>query len=392
MEQHSNLGYLAIYKETTPGTPAGTPDVFIPLYSETLATEASYVEDMPIMAQKFFRYQVLRGLRSHGGDLVLSGDTNTAAYVADMLYTKGSTSGSDPYTHPYTLSKTAQPKSYSIEIGLPTMAVRFLGYGASQVTPEFEDGHMRLNVSGSALKSFDVRKVASISGTGPYTITLTTEYSRRPTEGLVTGDAIQIYDVSTASYITATVEALTDTTIEVTEDVSAAAADDILSLQPQTPSWNVGDPFLWGDAQFCFGADAATALTADHTPLEQDSSLTLIHEFANNDAAHASGSFDPTRLLRGRGDVEFTAKQYFDSPEEMARFNAITKRACVIRYFADNGHELRVTLNNLKATTAPRPPLESQEVLYSETKYVPTLDATDGQGFDVKVINGLSTI
>lgn len=394
-EQLANLGYLAIKKETTPGVVAATPNIFVPLYSESLATDGQYVEDSPIMASKFFRYRVARGLRQHKGGFVVMAEPNTAANVLDMTFPKISSTGANPTTHTFKpvtdRTNSYRTNSYTVEIGLENMAVRFMGYGASKIALDRSDGLYRFNVDGNALKAFTTRTVTSVTGSGPYVINLDTDYDTKPTLGLVVGDAIQVFDVSANSRIAAVVDALTDTTITVSENVSAAASGDILTLQPQQPSWNVLDSFDLGRTEFHFGATADEAMSNAHTPLEQDSSITLIHEF-NSDGEARSGSYDPASLIRTRADIEFTERRYFDTPEEMNRWQQIGKRALVIRMFAEQGTELRITMNDIRAIKSPRPQLSASEVLYSETDYRPVVDVTDGQAFDVKVLNQVSSI
>lgn len=391
-ERLGNLGYLAIKKETTKGT-AVTPNVYIPLYEESLTTEPNLVEDNPIVGDKFKRYQVLKGNRAHKGEFTVMGEANTAGYVFDMLLDKGTTTGSDPYTHPFTLA-TSDPNAYTVDISTGHIVQRFIGVEASKIEPTWQDGEMQLKVSVSARKSWQGREVSSTSGTTPTTITFKTDYDASPTTGLVVGDLIQLYDVSLDAYVNAVVDAIpTSTTIEVSEDLTAGASGDFVTLRPGTPSFTLRAPFLFGNTEFRFGADAAAAVSATHTPLEEDSSWAIIHEFNNEDGEHRSGAFDPDSLARKQGDAEFTVKKFFDDPDELTRFNAISKRACVIRHFTEGStYELRITLNNLKLKNNPKPMLKTEEILYSEMEYAPVLDTSDGQGMSVTVLNAVSTI
>lgn len=390
-ERHSNLGYIAFKKETTKGT-AVTPNVYVPAYSESLTTAWNHVEDNPIVGNKFKRFAMIPGQRGHTGSITVMGEPNTIGYLFDMLLKKGSTTGSDPYTHPFTLI-ASNPNSYTVDISYVSHVVRFMGVEASAITPGWEDNEMRPEINLSALKSFSARTVASKSGSGPYTVVFDTTYDPSPTDGLVVGDLIQFYDVSENAYINAEVDSIASTTsITVSEDVSALGSGDICTLRPATPSFTLATPFLWARTEFRFGADASAALSATHTPLEADSNWNIMHEFEEDEGAKRSGSFDPAALVRMQGDAEFTAKKFFDTPEEMARFNSISKRACVIRHFSGTGHELRVTLNNLRTREGAQPHLEAENILYSELNLAPVLDTSDGQALDVKVINAVSSI
>ncbi|WP_425005775.1 hypothetical protein [Mycolicibacterium sp. S3B2] len=57
-EISSNSGYLAIKPETTEGTVADTPDIFVPLYNETFTTELNANTDNSVFGNKFARFNV----------------------------------------------------------------------------------------------------------------------------------------------------------------------------------------------------------------------------------------------------------------------------------------------------------------------------------------------
>lgn len=400
MERNSNLGYIAVKKQATKLAPL-TPTVYVPAYSEGLTTDPNFVEDNAIIGAKFKNFLTAMGNRSHNGDIEVLGEPNIAGYLADCFATKGTTTGADPYTHPFTFSKTTDPNYYTIDISYVTHVVRFWGCGISDLEPGWENGEMRLKGAVSALKCFAGRELASVpTGTNPYTIVFTTTYDPRPTDGLVVGDILQLFDVSLGTYVNFTVASIPDaTSITTTTDVTSGAAGDFVTIRPATPSYTlVGatepQPFLWGNTEFRFGATAAAALSATHTPLEEDSGWHLMHEFEDDGGSHRSGSFDPASLPRMQASAEFKAKVYFDTPQELQRYNALEKRAVVCRHFVYSGgktYELRVTLNNMKAKN-PKPSLEAENILYSEIDYVCQNDLTDGQGADIKVLNAIASI
>lgn len=389
-ERLSNLGYLAMIKEVTKGTPL-TPTTYVPLYEESLDTNPNNIEDTPIMGNKAMTYWVLQGQRSHSGDLKVLAEPNSAALFVDMLLTKGNTSGGGPYTHPFTLSPTTNPKSYTIDIAKGQMVFRYMGVEASEISPAFDNDKMQLAVKVAALKSFTVREIASVSGTGPYTIVFKTNYDPSPTTGLVVGDLVRVF-LAAGTTIDAVVATIPGgTSITCIADVSTATAGDMLTLRPATPSFATLTPFLWARTEFRFGATASAALSATHTPLETGSLWTLKHEFADKDGAMRSGSFDPAALPRTKGGAELATKMFFDSPDEYNRFMTIAKRACVVRHFSETGYELRVTLNNLRAKEDPIK-IKEGSILYNEVKYTAVYDTSDAQVMDVSVLNNLSTI
>lgn len=392
-ERHSNLGYIAIKKQSAAAT-AVTPDTYLLGYEEDFTTDGHFDEINPIAGQAFKRWDVLRGIRSHGGSFTVQAEPNTAGYLFDMFTNRTATSGSDPYTHTFKFNST-DSNYYTLDLGYVSQVVRFWGVAASDITPSFEGNEMRLTVGASALYSWAGREVSTVTGAGPYTITFKTDYVSNPTAGLVVGDLIQLYDVSAVAYINAVVDTIENTTqITVSENVSAGAAGDFVTLRPATPSFTLKPAFTWGNTEFRFADTAANALTATHTPLEPDSAWHLMHEFEDPEGAKRSGSHDPAALVRMQGDAELNIKKYFDTPLDLEYFNALTKRACVIRHFSYDGsntYELRVTLNNLTLQN-PQPHLATEEILYSELALLPQYDTSDTQAVDIKVLNAVSTI
>lgn len=397
-ERNASGGYVSIGKETTKGT-AVTPTLVTPYYSQSLATDVSLMSDEPVYGNKFKRFQSLPGIRSHTGSMQVMAEPNTVASWLDMLMTIGSPSGSDPYTHPFTVSGTTDPKSYTVDVSFVSYAVRFMGVEASQIGIGWDDEKMVLDLELSALKSFYPREILSVTGSGPYTITLksTGQYSS-PTDGLVVGDLIQVFDVSTGLYISCIVDSLTATTVVVSEDVSAGAVGDILSLRPASVSLSLLTPFLWPKTRYFFATDAATALTnsataSNQTRLEPGTELTLMHEFNEAEGEKRSGDFDPASLARLQFDVSASIKVFLDTPQRHKDWLELTKQALVMRAYsgATNQYELRITLNNLKSSTDTNP-TDSSSVVYHEVDLVPQYDTSDGQGVDVKVINTRSTI
>lgn len=392
-EALANLDYMAIRKESTKGTIAGVPNVYVPLYKESLHTNSNLQDDNPIVGLKHKRYQSLPGYRSHVGNALVMGEPNTAGYFFDMLMTKGNTSGSDPYTHPFTFSTTADPHSYTVDVKRGRHVARYLGVEASSIKPEWDGNKMQLDVAMSALHSWEGREIASISGSGPYTIVFKTNYDADATTGLYVGDLIQIYDVSANSYINAVVDTIENvTSITVSEDVSAATAGDFVTLRASTPSYSLLSPFLRTRSEFRFGADASTALSATQTQLEDSSSWNIMHDFENNEGAQRSGSADPASLPRLQSDAEFTAKKFWGNPLDQRRFNALEKNAVVIRHFSGSGYELRITLNNIKTAENVQPNVESGTIDYSEITFKPDYDSSDGQAVGVSVLNSVSSI
>lgn len=384
----SNLGYLALKKQSDKNV-AVTPDVYVPIYSESLNTMANLDADNQIAGNKAAIFQHIQGVRHHMGEVQILAEPNTAGYFFDMLLKKGSTTDADPlFTHPFTLSAD-DPNSYTVDIAKGSTVFRFIGVEASQINPEFSDNKMMLNVALSARKSFIVREIASVANGDE--ITFKTNYDPSPTTGLVAGDTVRILlaNGTTLDRVIDTIDSIVKVTLTAT--VSGVTDGDLFYIRAATPSFSTVSPFLWARTEFRFGATAEVALGATHTPLQSGSAWTVQHNFEENEGAKRSGSFDPAELVRTQGDGELAVKVQFDTPEDMNRFLTVAKRACVIRHFSGTTHELRVTLNNVKWAEAPVQ-LNTGEIVYLEGTLKPQYDTSDGQVFGVKVLNAVSSI
>ena len=302
--------------------------------------------------------------------------------------TKGTTTGSDPYTHPFTLSNTTNPKSYTIDIAKGGVVSRFTGVEISEITIEFDENKMIFKLKVSALKSYIDREISSIATA---TVTLKTDYDPAPTTGILAGDIMTIYDESAGTTQDLTVLSVDNgTDITFTTTPTTVADGDLLYITPGTPSFSILPPFTWSRTEFRFGATASAALSAAQTRLEQGSKWVLTHALEDDNGAQRSGSFDPAALVRLQGDVSLEAKKFFDVPEDMNRFLTNQKRACVIRHYSGTGHELRITINNMRMNENPVN-TKTSEIIYSESKYVAAYDTSDAQMMDAKIINALAT-
>lgn len=387
----SNLGYLALKKQTNAATPV-TPDTYAPIYDETLTTNLNLDQDNPIIGLKYARIQSLQGQRDHGGDFTCLAEPNTGAQIYDMLYTRGSVTGANPYTWPFTASST-DPNSYTLDISTGNMVARYWGVQASKVNPAWDKNKMNRKVTVHALGSFLGREIASISTT---TLTLTTTYDPTPTTGLVVGDLVAIWKASDGSFNNFTVSSLTATTVVLNASAASFAAGDMLVLRPATISLPalLANAFTWARTQFCFGATASAALSATHTPVEQGSTWGTMHGFKDDKGEKRSGSLDPAALLRTEADISVKTIEIFSGPGRAKDFLAIRKNALVIRCYAGAGniYEERITLNNIKMKAGgDKPKLKVGNHEYYDIEWIPDYDVSDGQAWDVKIINAIAS-
>lgn len=395
-ERLSNLGYCGMIKEVTPGTPL-TPTDYVPLYEESISTDGQFQDLDPAYGGKFNVLTTIPGTRQFKGDLTILAEPNTASRIFDATLNKVSSTGSAPTTHVYALN-TTNPATYTYDLSLGNIVKRYWGLGISKVGTDWSKNELRLKLSASALGSFEGRSLASTpTGAGPYTVVFDDPngiFDQNPTKGLVAGDLIRFYKVSTGATIDAAVLAVTNgTTITTSTNVTTMAAGDAVYLRPATPAFNNLQSFMWDKTRVGFGLTASAALSATHTPIEPGSSWEIMHSFNDEGGEDRSGAFGPAALVRTTGDLNVTIKKICDTPEDELAYNSLSKQAVVWRHFAGptNQYELRVTINHTKMDN-PIGNLKSGSLVYVDQKLRPNYDTTDSQAFDVKVLNTLTAI
>lgn len=389
-----NKGYLAGSVEATPGV-AVTPTDFFQPYDVNLHTKRNFGKLAPAAGNLFGTQTVVPGLRDHTGDATLVFEPNTAEKLFNMILAVAAKTGTDPYTSVATLGT---PKTYTLDVydGSATVQ-RYYGCQVEKLTVELNENEWRIKPTISALGSFQGREISSVTGTSPYVINLKTDYDPAPATGTVVGDTMQVVQAN-GTIINFTVSAVTSTTISTTTNVSAAASGDMVALSPQAISFNMLPPILWSNTVIGFGPNAATALTnatvANQTRVESGSNWEISFPFKDAKGEHRSGGQDPATLLRKPADVSLTIKKYWRGVTDVETYNNMAKSACVIRHYVysiSNTYEVRVTFNNL-TTDDPTPQYKAGEINYSEIKYIAKQDTTDGQAFNVTIINANSSL
>lgn len=391
MELVGNLGYLAFKKEATKGVVAGTPNQYLPLFNESLNTNANFVPQQVIYGGKHATYATLQGQRDHQGDATVLAEPNTTATLLDMLATKGTTTGTDPYTHPYDFSATSNPKSYTVDISLGNVVKRFWGFELSSFSPDMNDNEVRWKIQSSALGSFQARTISAVSTTD---VTLDTKYDTNPTLGLFAGDLVRVYKKADGTTLDTTIISVDDTTgVTLGASAAAFAAGDILHLRPATPSFNLLPTFLWSKMCWYFGDDATAALAAAQTRVEQGSTFEIQHPFEDDGGSKRSGGLDPAALIRIASDATLSVKKYLNTPDDVQKWNDLTKRAVIIRMFSGdtNQYECRVVFYNLTTDEASGN-LSFNEVTYANENLLVNYDPTAGKAVAMTVINNRSTI
>lgn len=393
-ERNAAVGTILIGKQTNPTTVV-TPTIATPYYSQSMDTQFHDMSDEPAFGNRFKRFQTLQGIRSHTGSVTVMAEPNTIAYWLDMLATKTSTTGANPYTHTFGQSITVDPNPYTMDIILGSQVIRFFGVQASKTAFGWNGQKMELTNDLSALGSFYGREIASVATN---VITLKTDYDPNPTIGLVASDLVAVKKVDGSVSTNFTVTSFTPTTVTLSATAAAFSAGDMLVLRAPTPTLAVLTPFLWPKTQFYFAADAATALTnsatlSNQVRLDAGTQIDLMNEFDGNEGEPRSGGFDPASLIRARYDLSVKIKKYFDLPEDIKYWNSLQKRSLLMRSFSGstNQYELRVIINNMTYADV-KIPSASGAAIYEEITGQPNYDTTDGQGFNVVAINTVATV
>lgn len=396
-EYLGNVGYLAYVPETTKGTPL-TPTSFLPIYDETLSTNGNLIDLKPIAGQKFNTFATVQGQRSHKGDITTLAEPNSTAYFQDIFMTSGAPTGSNPYTRSATFSTTQNPRSNTWDICRGQVVSRYWGVEISKWTPNWNSNELQHKLSISALGSFQNGTIASITGSGPYTVVLDATYDPNPTTGLVAADLIRFYDVSADTYIDTTITAITNgTTFTTAGAIGIIVAGDLMFLRPQTPVYSPLPSFLWSNTYFGFGATASAALAAatasGQVRVEKSSTWELDHKFESDDGAARSGGFDPAALVRTMADATLTIKKAFKNSSDIAAFNQLSKSSVAIRHTAGatRQYEWTIIFNNVKTDT-PVGNIKFGEIVYSTIKFHPNYDITDGQAVSTTTVSAKATL
>lgn len=392
-ERVGNLGYLSLAPETAPGV-AATPIESTLLYDETMTTNRNLMDQAPIYGQPFETFQTIPGQRTHQGDLTVVAEPNTLAYFMDMLYTSGSTTGSGPYNWPFTLT-AAPTKSYTMDVSTGNLVKRYCGVMASKITPNWNKNEMQLKVSVSALYSFLGAPLAGApTGSGPYTVELSTEYTDTPTLGLVVGDLIRFYHHGGSSYTDATLASIVDDThITTSTNVSTFAEGDYMYLRPATPSFDTLQTFLWSKTNFQFGDNLTDAASADPVRCETGSTWELDHYFEKDGGSDRSGSEDPASLVRTTGLVGLTIKKFFDLTDDLELYKSMANTACIVTHYAGPNNEYKFQISYPQLVTDdPLPQLKAKSVNYETIKMHPNYNSDSSGGFSIVVTNSLASL
>lgn len=380
--------YLAIKAETTAGV-AVVPDIFVPLVSESIKTVVNQSVDQRIKGINWKGNDIVRGFRSHEGDIEVLGDADTLGHFLNMVFSKSSTTGNstDGYTHTFVVGT---PKTYTVEIKKGNYSVRYFGVRIDELKLEFEDGQLKLTASVKAMGCFQSANLGVTTSGAVTSVTLDDEYDINPTRGLVVGDKLDIDGVEvTLSSINSNGVSVgfTSTTVGKT----AGARVMLKPLSATVPT--VQEPLFLGNLLAGFGADESSATTnatqALSTPL-YDLSVTLKNNlFSQN----GSNRLDPVSISPTIGEAQIECKQLLESADQLNKWLMRTKQAITFLFngkFIKNDFTtkelLTLKFHNVKSIEDNQP-LNVGEFIMDELSYEALYDNVDGKAITCTLVN-----
>jgi len=325
MQYLSDNSYLAIIPETTEGT-ALKPTNFVPLVSESIKTVLNHSADRRIKGLSWKSNDLVRGNRSHEGDVVVLGDPDTLGHFLNMILTKGTTSGDSlvGYTHPLTVGNG---KSYTFEVKKGMYAQRFFGVRVDELNIDFPDGQMQLSASIKAQGQVGVMSLGvALSGGAVTALTLDDTYDIDPSRGLVAGDVIVVGGTEL------TISTVSGTTVNFTSASPTAAVGDPIYLKAQTVTQpTLQDPFYLGNLLVGTGVDETAATTASATRANATKLYDLTISIKSNlFTQNGTNRIDPVQIIPRTREAQITLKQLFENVNQRQKYLDRSKQAITI--------------------------------------------------------------
>lgn len=380
--------YLMIKPEATPGT-AVIPTVVVPLVSENIKTIVNHVPDRRMKGIDWKANDLLRGNRTHEGDVVVLADPDTLGHFLNMVMLKGSTTGdADGYTHPFTVGAS---DSYTFEIKKGYYVQRYFGVKINELKIEFVDGQMQLTAKVMAMGQFSIGTLGVALSGSVTALVMDDTYDIAPNRGLVANDVIVVGSTEI------TVTSVNSNGIGVgfsSTSVTASIGDNIY-LKPQTVTQpTLQDPLYFGNLLVGIGADESAATTAAGSR----STATAIYEMAitiknNLFAQNGTSRIDPVQLLTGTKECMIECKQLFSTVAQRQAWMDREKQAITINAFgkfikADFSTQELLTLkfNNVKLIENGHE-IKVGEYIMDNQQFEVLYDNTDGVAMTASLVN-----
>lgn len=392
MQYLADNAYLAIKPEATAGV-AVVPTVMVPLVSESIQTVVNHTPDQRMKGISWKSNDLLRGFRSHEGEVVVLGDPDTLGHFLNMVFSKSGTTGdaTDGYTHTFIApTPSALPDTYTIEIKKGDHAVRYFGVRIDELKLEFNDGQLQITASIKALGCFQSANLGVTTSGAVTSIVLDDEYDIAPNRGLAVGDIIDVDGVSvTLTSVNSNGIGLGFSSLTIGKSAGVK-----IYLKPLTVSFaTLQDPFYFGNLIAGFGADESTATTnatqASSTPI-YDLSITIkTNLFSQN----GSNRIDPVLIAPRLPEAQIECKQLFADTTQLNKWLNRSKQAITFKFLgkyikSDFTTQETFTLkfHNVKLLENGQP-LNVGEFIMDEQTFEALYDNTDAKALTCTLLN-----
>lgn len=386
----SDNSYLAIKPEAVAGTPL-IPNVFVPLISSNIKTVVNHNADKRMKGVDWGATDILRGNRSHEGEVVVLADPDTLGHFLNMVFLKGTTTGdvANGYTHPFTVGT---PKTYTLDIKKGVYTQRYFGVNVEQLKLEFADGQMQLTVTIKAMGQFSVSSVGvALTGVGMTSLVLDDEYDISPNRGLVAGDIITVGGVD-LTLLTVNANGTTVTFASTTVTASVGAS---VTLKPQSSTIaSLQDPFYLGNVLVGLGVDETASTTASGARSTATAVYDLVMTFTNTlFAMNGSNRLDPVTITAKTKESMIELKQLFENASQRQKFYDRTKQAitvsCLGKFIkTDFTTQEKATFKffNVKMLEHDNP-IEVGEMIVDQQSFQSLYDAPSAKAVTVDLVN-----
>jgi hypothetical protein len=354
-------------------------------------TTVNYEADRRMKGLDWKSDDLLRGNRTHGGNITVLGDVDVLSHFINMVMKKGVTTGdaTDGYTHPFTVG---DPKTYTIEIKKGPYAQRFFGVMINTLGLSFDNGRLQISADTMAQGQFSIASVGiALTGAGMTSLTLDDEYDIAPNRGLVAGDKIAVGGVE----LTLTSVNANGLVVGFASTTVTAAIGAPVYLVPQTPS-NPGfkEPLFIGNALVGLGEDSTAADTAagSRTTATEvfDLSLTLNNNLV---APNGSSRMDPFTILTGAKEAQITLNHFFEDVSQRQAFLDRVKQAITIVITGKNinpdfstSEKLTLTFHNVKLLANDNAIAVGSHIVDAQNFEI-LYDEDDGEVMTAEVVN-----
>ncbi len=380
---------LAIGIETTAGV-AVIPDIFVPLVSENVKTVVNHVADRRMKGHAWKANDLLRGNRSHEGEIVILGDADNLSHILNMVMTKGSTSGdaTNGFTHPFTVGAG---DTYTFEISKGAYTQRYYGVYIDELTISFQDGQMQLSLSIRAMGQVSVGQLGvAIAGAGT-TLILDDKYDITPNRGYVVGDSF-IVNSDTVEITGVETDGITLTFDSVS--ITASIGDEVHLVPLTVTNPTLEDPLYLGNCLVGIGATESAATTAAGSRATASKIYDLDIVIKNNlFSQNGSSRFDPVQIIPRTREAMVTLKQLLTTDEQRTNFLHREKQAITIICKGKNINPdfstfelLTMKFNNVKLIESDNA-LEVGELIADSQEYEVLYDDGDAKAMTVDLIN-----